>query len=858
MPLEQVPPRPMLAPPPAAAGPASPPIEAVREFAQARVAMLDNERYTAINLLEKAVALDPGSFELNQTLGRLYQGNATSDERSIDAFEHAAAIDADHLDLQINLGRQYLASGKTTLGIRHLLLGLQTIDYSHDASAAAELELFLSNALAQQGYARAAITLLERLSVRLRNAGMGMRTRPAMLLLLEHPEGVTLQIGTLEQTRGRYEQAMAAFEEVARRDPGNVEVQGRIIETLAAMGRHGQAVEHATDMVVRSNAREPSISLLRDAFRGYGGDIAASDMLGRLYADHPKVRQILFARLDLLHSLGRGAEGEKALADAAALHPDDLELASRQFHALLSRGDRANAAQLLIAGTAQHPEWTAEAVSLFDELVRPTTSGRLQLADLQGLKLNPSQEPARQYWIARWALSWHRDGIARHALEQAVAMNPVFAPAYREQLGMILTDTVAGPATKPSADALAQRAAKSNPSLGAELRGMVLIRLDQSAAAVAELAQAMKNGPNDAQLELEFAEVNRAHGDETAFESGMWKLLSDHPDFERGYQTLYGYYVARGSEAMEDRVLATWLANKPQSPAGLSLQALEYYRANRADAAESLMLHLWSTGPDDPEVLGALVEFFLKTGKPDGLPQKLEEQLAHDPGNFAAVSALAQLYVNAHRPADVTRVLNASRNFESHDPDVLYTLSTLYMQNDDKPAAEDVLRQVLKVEPTHAGAANDLGYFLAEAGQSLPEAETLIRRAVGAEPFNASFLDSLGWVLYKLGRFAEAQKYLEKAAGADADPLVLNHLGDDQYRLGDSITAAKTWKLAADRLLLTDQPRDDLRGLQQQLQQKQIELNAGQPVEVSPAAPATTQPASTQPAPASPLDAKND
>ncbi len=843
IPLDQVPPRPSLASPASPSTSNPPPIEAVRDFAQARIAMLDNERYTAINLLERAVALDPDSFELNETLGTLYQGNATSDERSIDAFERAAAIDPDHLELQINLGRQYLASGKTSLGTRHLLLALQTTDYERDEPSAAELELFLSNALSQQGYARAAVTLLERLSVRLSSPSMGMRARPAMLLLLEHPEGITLQIGILQQKRGRYAEALAAYQEVLQRDPGNVEAQGRAIETLAALGRHDDAAERAADLVVKSQAREPSLSLLRDSLRNAGGDLAVCDLLGRLYQQHPKIRQLLFARLDLLHAMGKSDDAARALADATAAHPDDLELSAHQFHALADRGDRAGAARLLIGDTARHPEWTAEAVQLFEELLQPTSTGRLKLEDLRGLKLDRSEEPARLYWIARWATNWHRDGIARQSIEQAVAAAPVFAPAYRDQLEFIFSQLQGAPTTNPSADALARRAAESNRSLGAELGGLILLRLNQPAEALQQLAAAAKGNPNDAQLALEYAETNSANGDDPGFESAMWKLLSDHPTYDDGYLTLYTYYVARGSEAMDDRVLSTWLAAEPDSVGALRLQARDYFRANRSDAAEAILLRLLNTRGDDPQVVSGVSAFYAQTGKPEGLPKTLEDRLARDPGNFAAVSALAQLYVDAHRHSDASRVLDSSRKYEAHDPDVLYILSGQYIENDQKDVAEEVLRQVLAVDPTHAGAANDLGYFLTEEGRQLPEAEALIRRAVEAEPFNASFLDSMGWVLYKLGRFAEAQKYLEHAAGAEADPVVLNHLGDDQYRLGDKDAASKSWKQAGERLLAAGDGREDLKGLQQQLLQKQQQLDSGRPVDVAPA----TQPAATQP-----------
>jgi len=845
LPLDEVPPRPHLQPPAATEdSDRPPPIEAVQLFAQARIAILDNERYTAINLLEKAIALDPGSFQLHQMLGAQYQGDDTTDDRSIAAFEQAAAIDPDHLDLQINLGRQYLAGGKTALGIEHLLLALQTTAYGQDDPADAEAELFLSNALEQQGYNRAALTLLQRLSVRLNNPGMAMRAEPAMAMLLDHPEEVMLRIGLLQQKRGHNAEALAAYQSVAQSNPGDVDLQGRIIQVLAAMGRHDEAAQHAADLMVQAQGRDPSLQLLRTAMRDAGGDLAVSDILGRLYQQHPNIPELLFDRIDLLRSLNRGEEADRALADAAAVHADDLDLAAHEFHALAGRGDRPGAARFIIQITARHPEWTPEAAQLFDEILRPTSTGRLRLEDLRGLKLDPSEEPARLYWIAHWATVWHRDGIAQRAIEQAVALKPVFAPAYREQLTRLWAEMDGTPpTTNPSADALAAQAAATNPSLGAELRGLILLRLNQPAEATEMLAAAMKNGPRDAELAVEYADALSAGGDEPGFESAMWKLLSDHPSYEYGYLKLYGYYVERGSEEMNDRVLSTWLSADPDNVDALRLQAREYFSSNRADAAEAILLRLLNRHADDPDVLAALENFYLQTGQPDALPQKLEQLVAHDPGNFAAVETLSELYIDQHQPANAARILDIASKFNARDPDLLYNLSGLYSRNDQQTAAEQMLRDVLRLDPTHSGASNDLGYFLSEEGRDLPEAEALIRRAVEAEPFNTAFLDSMGWVLYKRGRFAEAEKFLQRAIvpESDADPIVLNHLGDDLYRLGEKEAAAQTWKRAGERLLISGDDPDSVKGLGQELQQKQQELDAGHPVDVAP----TTQPAAT-------------
>src|SRR5436190_15649261 len=68
--LDEIQPRLTLSHAPPATRPAWAPLEALDLYARARNAMLDNRRYTAITFLEKAIVLDPASFELRYVLGR--------------------------------------------------------------------------------------------------------------------------------------------------------------------------------------------------------------------------------------------------------------------------------------------------------------------------------------------------------------------------------------------------------------------------------------------------------------------------------------------------------------------------------------------------------------------------------------------------------------------------------------------------------------------------------------------------------------------------------------------------------------------------------------------------------------------
>ncbi len=129
--------------------------------------------------------------------------------------------------------------------------------------------------------------------------------------------------------------------------------------------------------------------------------------------------------------------------------------------------------------------------------------------------------------------------------------------------------------------------------------------------------------------------------------------------------------------------------------------------------------------------------------------------------------------------------------------DARLALSNLAVLEGDRPAGERWLEEVLDEFPDDPSALNDLGYLWADAGKHLARAERMIRRALKQEPNNAAFRDSLGWVLFRQGRVNEALPELEKAAAAEPDPTVLDHLGDAYWQLGRREEARSAWGRAA-------------------------------------------------------------
>lgn len=99
-------------------------------------------------------------------------------------------------------------------------------------------------------------------------------------------------------------------------------------------------------------------------------------------------------------------------------------------------------------------------------------------------------------------------------------------------------------------------------------------------------------------------------------------------------------------------------------------------------------------------------------------------------------------------------------------------------------SAEALYRTLLAENPSHAQAANNLAYLLADNGGDLEEAERLARRAITLEPANPRYLDTMGAVLVKAGRDGEAVRVLEKAhARAEGLPV------DEQRRIVTRLVA---------------------------------------------------------------------
>ena len=122
-------------------------------------------------------------------------------------------------------------------------------------------------------------------------------------------------------------------------------------------------------------------------------------------------------------------------------------------------------------------------------------------------------------------------------------------------------------------------------------------------------------------------------------------------------------------------------------------------------------------------------------------------------------------------------------------------LGDAYNQVKNNEKSDAAYEKVLLLNPDHDYVLNNYAYYLALRGENLEKAAKMAKRATELKPDSPSNQDTYGWVLYKLEYYEEAKFWIEKAVGdeSEASDVLLEHLGDVYWKLGDKERAYDYW-----------------------------------------------------------------
>ena len=155
-------------------------------------------------------------------------------------------------------------------------------------------------------------------------------------------------------------------------------------------------------------------------------------------------------------------------------------------------------------------------------------------------------------------------------------------------------------------------------------------------------------------------------------------------------------------------------------------------------------------------------------------------------GSNASINIIYSGTMSAAMEASVEGIV--SIGFSLLDIQARVALADHLTRMDQIAQAIEQYREVVKLEPKHADALNNLAWYLRE--QNPKEALELARLAVTVNPDRAPLLDTLALVESDAGNHQEALRFIKRAVAASPNnPDLLYHQAIIEARSGNKATA---------------------------------------------------------------------
>ncbi len=102
---------------------------------------------------------------------------------------------------------------------------------------------------------------------------------------------------------------------------------------------------------------------------------------------------------------------------------------------------------------------------------------------------------------------------------------------------------------------------------------------------------------------------------------------------------------------------------------------------------------------------------------------------------------------------------------------------------------------VLRIDSNNIAVLNNYSYYLSLRKDNMERAKEMSMKTNVLDSNNATYLDTYGWILYQMDDFAGAIIWLQKAIdnGGDDHAVIVEHLGDAQFKLGKKELGIQNW-----------------------------------------------------------------
>ncbi|MFW6108171.1 MAG: tetratricopeptide repeat protein [bacterium] len=552
------------------------------------------------------------------------------------------------------------------------------------------------------------------------------------------------QLAQLDLLEGNLDSALARYREAVDKNPDSVPDRMGLGHALRRKGQIGEALQQYKQVLAVDSTNSTALLALAQIYRATGRLDLALDTCEQAKKISPSAPQVRF---------------EMAAIQRAREQYDE---AIAEYKAVLKDKPNHLRARVAIAETRFHSGDHSTAITM--------------LTDLLGQQ--STAVPAVRASLVSFYKRLGETDKAQSQLETLVQSTPKLLGAYDLAVLYIHKDKL------PEAIRLIDQALDKQDAPTLHLaRGTALQlqgKLDQAIDAFQKAREANPDNPRMASL---LANAHLAAGKPDLARTAI-RSVKVQPDLLNAYLALIDKLAGGGQQA---RLAANALN-----------QAALYADANWLTLARERYQSLLDTLPDNLAVLHLLADVHERLDDPTHAIATYRRMLDARSGYEPALRNLARHYLAKDEPQKAEEAFRTLLGAKPDDLDLKLALATTLQRQDKLDECIDLYKQMIKQNPTHPIAYNNLAWIYAseDKHKDIKQAEAFATKAVDLTSADtaagAACRDTLAWIYYMDERYDKAMDLAQKAAdGMPGSAEIHYHLGMIYFKRNHRASAAR-------------------------------------------------------------------
>ena len=502
------------------------------------------------------------------------------------------------------------------------------------------------------------------------------------------------------------------------------------------------------------------------------GDLdAAFEMYSHCLQIHPTSAVTLFELAKFYMFLGQQQKGEKALADAVSLAPENYWYKETLAAYYQNKGENEKAISVVEDMATQFPSRLEPLVALVDLYTRTKNYEQVihslnRLETLDGKSEQISMEKFRMY-------------LAMDNREQAFLEIENLAKEYPYDMRYLT------------------------------ILGDVYMENGKPDEAYATYQKVLKEEPEYAPALLSMASYYEKQGQDSLYKVQLNSVLLNEKIESNTKMNLMRQLIIRSEQTDKDSTQIIGLFNamleQEQENADIAMLAAQYLLSKKMEEESKPVLRkVLELDPENKPAYLQLLSFAINKQDMDEVVAVCTPAVEYTPDALEFYYYLGIGHYQKEQKDEALEVFKkgvrqvtpqSDKAMVSDFYSIMGDLYHLKKMNAEAYAAYD---SALVYKDDNIGALNNYAYYLSLEKKDLDKAEEMSYRTVKAEPNNATYLDTYAWILFEKGKYTEARIYIDQAIqhGTDNSSVVVEHCGDIYYHCGETDKALEFWKEA--------------------------------------------------------------